>query len=117
MNTVMLMLLGHLVSDYTLQGWLADAKTKDWWHRNASDPKYRHDWVAGLTCHALYWSLLTFLPLYQHPLWWLLVVTQAGIHMVIDHTKCNARMINLWQDQLLHLGQIVVAYLMFTGVP
>jgi len=119
MNTIMLMLLGHLVSDYTLQGWLADAKQRNWWAVRTSELPaeskvlYRHDWMAGLACHALYWSLVTFLPLYGHPAWWVIVLSQASVHAVVDHLKCNAHRINLWQDQLLHLLQILVAYWLF----
>ena len=34
MNTILLMILGHMLADYTLQGWLAQAKGKSWWRQN-----------------------------------------------------------------------------------
>lgn len=110
MKIILLMILGHLVSDYTLQGWLADAKQVSWWRRQTSDPKYRHDWLAGLVCHSLYWSILTFLPLYSLGCWPWIVASNAAIHAVIDHAKANSRIINLWQDQALHLVQILIGY-------
>lgn len=118
MRTIILMILGHLLSDYTLQGWLANAKQIKWWMDNApwdKDNKYRNDWIAGLVCHSLYWSILTFLPLY-HDKWFVpAVLVNAFIHAVVDHMKCNRLSINLWQDQLFHLAQIVVTYLAIGG--
>ena len=112
MKLILLMILGHLVSDYTLQGWLAEAKQIAWWRKQTDDPKNRHDWLAGLVCHSLYWSLLTFLPLYGYAEWAWIVVTNAALHAVIDHAKANMRIINLWQDQLMHLIQILSVYAM-----
>ena len=61
-----LMLLGHLVADYTLQGWLANGKSKLWWESRFDydvPVKYRRDYVCVLFCHALYWSLIVCLPI------------------------------------------------------
>ena len=113
MNTVLLMILGHLVSDYTLQGWLAQAKSKSWWKQNAPDEKFRNDWLAALVCHALYWAILTFLPLYGNENWYAIVLINAAVHTVIDHLKCNAKILNLIQDQFLHLVQILVTFFIF----
>lgn len=117
----------HLIADYTLQGCLADLKTKQWWkisvdtliaeHPDWSFEKnhivqkmYLNDYMAGLICHSLMWSILTFLPL--------LLITTVGMvsyaiivntvtHMVIDHMKANMHMINLRQDQFAHFIQIL----------
>lgn len=110
MKTIILMILGHLVSDYTLQGWLAQAKQIKWWKDNAPDEKYRHDWIAGLVCHSLYWSILTFLPLYRDDGFIPAVMANAYVHAVIDHLKCNRLSINLCEDQLFHLVQIVLTF-------
>lgn len=110
MRTIILMMLGHLVADYTLQGWLADAKQIKWWRKNTSDEKYRHDWIAGLLCHSLYWSILACLPLYCSKWFPLAVLVNAAVHAVVDHLKCNEMKINLVEDQSLHLIQIMVTY-------
>lgn len=115
MRTVILMILGHLLSDYTLQGWLAQAKQIKWWKENAPDEKYRHDWIAALACHSLYWSALTFLPLIGSPFWPEVVLLNAGMHFWVDHLKCNRLSISLWQDQMCHLAQIVATYLAIGG--
>ena len=33
------MIFCHIIDDYYLQGWLASAKQKIWWEKNAPDPK------------------------------------------------------------------------------
>ena len=45
-QSIIVMLFAHLITDYTLQGWLADGKQKSWWNKisNGNLPnKYRHD--------------------------------------------------------------------------
>lgn len=107
-------MLLHLVADYYLQGCLADLKQKCWWQKQVYQferSKYRYDYVAGLLCHALMWSLVTFIPM-------MVLVTQgwfAGIiicntliHAWIDHLKANKRYINLYEDQIFHVIQIIL---------
>lgn len=110
MRTIILMVLLHHVADYTLQGWLANAKQIKWWEANAPYDMYRNDWIAALSCHSLYWSVLTFLPIIESPFWPAAVLLNAGLHFWVDHLKCNRLSINLVQDQLFHLAQIVVTY-------
>ena len=114
MKTILLMILGHLVAAYTLQGWLADGKQKRWWDKICGGkvlPKYRHDYIAALVCHALYWSIVTFLPLYGSSHWWAYaVILNTLLHAIVDDLKANRNAINLCHDQLLHLAQILVTY-------
>lgn len=59
-QTIIAMLSAHLITDYTLQGWLAEGKQKSWWDKISNGnlpPKYRYDYIAALICHALYWSV------------------------------------------------------------
>lgn len=109
--TLVLMLLGHLVSDYTLQGWLADGKQKSWWDKICGGKvleKYRYDYIAALVCHALYWSIFVCAPFYASSWFLAAVVLNTVAHAVIDDLKANKFKINLIQDQLLHLGQILI---------
>ena len=49
-QSIIVMLFAHLITDYTLQGWLADGKQKSWWNKisNGNLPnKYRHDYIAA----------------------------------------------------------------------
>ena len=110
------MLLGHLISDYTLQGWLADGKQKSWWrkvfggHEDAVPDKYKHDYVAALICHALYWSIFICAPFFASSRFLTVVVLNTVVHAIVDDLKANRHKINLIQDQLLHLVQILLTF-------
>lgn len=114
--TLVLMLLGHLVADYTLQGWLADGKQESWWEKvfNGKIPdKYKNDYIAALFCHGLYWSILVCAPFYASQHFLGVIIVNAGVHAIIDDLKANLFKINLIQDQLLHLGQILITFAVF----
>lgn len=36
----LLMIFCHIIDDYNLQGWLASAKQKEWWKKNAPEKLY-----------------------------------------------------------------------------
>ena len=113
---LVLMLLGHLVADYTLQGWLADGKQKSWWrkifggHEDAVPDKYKFDYIAALVCHSLYWSIFICAPFFASSWFLVAVVLNTIVHAIIDDLKANRFKINLIQDQLLHLGQILITF-------
>lgn len=112
--TLVLMLLGHLVSDYTLQGWLADGKQKLWWNKAYGGKKvlekYRHDYIAALVCHALYWSIFICAPFYASDWFLAVIILNSAAHAIIDDLKANRMKLNLIQDQLLHLVQILLTF-------
>lgn len=119
--TIVLMLLAHLVADYTLQGWLADGKQRSWWEKmciknldeSLERTKYRFDYLMALVCHSLYWSILVCIPFHGHQCLWIAVVANTIVHSVIDDLKANRFKLNLIQDQILHLCQIAAtAYFM-----
>lgn len=124
-NLFWLCFLLHLVADYTLQGILCDLKQQGWWFEQLKKlayktndtekqarlfEKYGHDYISGLICHAAMWSILTFLPLMfvcSQLVFAVVVVCNLAIHCLVDHLKANKRLINLNQDQALHVLQIV----------
>ena len=114
--TLVLMLIGHLISDYTLQGWLADGKQKIWWrklfggHEDAVPDKYKHDYIAALVCHALYWSIFICAPFYASDWFLAAIILNSAAHAIIDDLKANRFKLNLIQDQLLHLVQIMLTF-------
>ncbi len=118
MRTILLMILGHVLADFTLQGWLASAKSKVYWKGVMEDikperrEKYRNNWIPALVCHSLFWAIVTILPLYESAWWPHLVIVNATLHAFIDHAKANCENVSLTlsQDQLLHLVQIVASY-------
>ena len=113
---LMLMILGHLLADYPLQGWLATAKTKKHWENTPT----KHDYIPALICHATMWGILIFLPLvgwweYEFLIgWiWLALPINIVIHAIADHLKANKHAIDLWQDQFIHLTQIIVTWVIW----
>jgi len=112
-ETAALMILLHLVADYTLQGWLAEAKQRSWWEKQLpnvalSRTKYKYDYLVALICHALYWSLLVCLPFLGCEGFGPAVLMNTLVHAGVDHLKANVKCLNLAQDQIAHLGQIIL---------
>lgn len=113
-----LMILGHLFADYPLQGWLAQAKQKSYWRLYGI--KNAKDWIPALICHATMWGILVFLPMafafgaeLQLGWMWIALPINIIVHFIIDDLKANRHKINLWQDQLLHLIQILITWLVW----
>ena len=114
---LVLMLLGHLVADYTLQGWLADGKQESWWKKVCGGEipdKYKNDYIAALYCHALYWSIFVCAPFYASGNFLPAIILNTMVHAIVDDLKENQKRINLVQDQLIHLGQILLTFAVLT---
>ena len=110
---LVLMLLGHLVADYTLQGWLADGKQESWWKKMCGGKipdKYKNDYIAALYCHALYWSIFICAPFYASEHFLSAIILNTTVHAIVDDLKANQKMINLVQDQLIHFVQILLTF-------
>jgi hypothetical protein len=63
LKTILLLaiLFCHIVDDYYLQGWLASAKQKSWWEKNAPDNLYKNDYIMALCEHAFSWTFMIML--------------------------------------------------------
>ena len=115
------MLLAHITDDYYLQGWLASAKTKNWWEKNAPNKLYSKDYIMALFCHSLSWSIMVFLPILIYSLYnqidlnWFYLVLPINliVHAIIDDLKANKFKINLIIDQSIHFIQIFITWLIF----
>ena len=95
-------------------------KQKSWWEENAPQEKYRFDFIMALAAHAFSWTFMIMLPVLAWMVWrnnlntilyciWFFA--NWTWHYTIDNWKCNEKKINLIQDQLGHLVQIVVTWL------
>ena len=82
------MIFCHIIDDYTLQGWLANAKQKIWWFANAPDKLYKYDWIMALAMHSMSWSFMIMLPIaiyfnyildYGEVIVWLNTMLAAGL--------------------------------------
>ena len=115
------MIFAHITDDYYLQGWLASAKTKNWWEKNAPNKLYNKDYIMVLFCHSISWSIMVFLPILIYSLYnqidlnWFYLVLPINliVHAIIDDLKANKFKINLIIDQSIHFIQIFITWLIF----
>jgi hypothetical protein len=117
------MLFCHIVDDYYLQGWLASAKQKSWWEKNAPNPLYKNDYIMALCEHAFSWTFMIHVPIVVYSfvyglsldvyVFCLFFAFNWGIHAITDYMKANELKINLIQDQLIHIGQIILTWVFY----
>ncbi len=116
------MVFCHIVDDYYLQGWLASAKQKSWWEKNAPEKIYRNDYIMALFMHSFSWSFMIMFPILLYIILsgnvlreWLVIpyFVNMAIHGIVDDLKGNKRQINLIQDQITHLIQIIITWIAF----
>ena len=129
MNYILLlmgMLFLHIVDDYYLQGVLASMKQKSWWEKNYSNPLYKNDYIMALLIHAFSWVVMIHIPIVIYSMVYnveipsviFIVLFNANwaIHAATDHAKANLLKINLVQDQLIHIVQIVVTWMIYMNI-
>lgn len=114
---LLLMIFLHIVDDFYLQGCLANLKQKDWWRKQESYcDLYENDYIVALICHAFSWSFMINLP------WTVLTKGNSFIvlfsisinfiiYSIVDTLKANKKIINLQTDQLIHIAQIFVTWM------
>lgn len=113
---VLSMIFCHILDDYKIQaGVLSSLKQKSWWIINTkNDSRYRYDYIAGLTMHAMSWSFMIMLPLALYfgldvgKEFTIAFTINAAIHAIVDDLKANRNKINLLTDQSIHLIQIFI---------
>ena len=109
------MIFLHIVDDYYLQGILAQMKQKKFWKEQAPDELYKYDYIWALIMHAFSWTFMIMLPLIFvspiNPAFYIIFVVNLAIHAYVDNLKANKHKINLWQDQLIHLAQIILTFI------
>lgn len=116
------MIFCHIVDDYYLQGWLASAKQKSWWEKNAPEKLYENDYIMALFMHSFSWSFMTMIPIIIYILAsgldlkeWIVIpyFVNMVIHCIVDDLKANKKKINLIQDQSIHIVQVIVTWVAF----
>ena len=111
------MVFCHIVDDYYLQGKLALFKQKSWWEKNAPDEMYKHDYIVALMMHSFSWAFMVMMPVAVSQRldigagFAAMFVANTAIHAIVDDLKANKRKINLVMDQSIHIGQIIVTFL------
>lgn len=114
------MIFLHIVDDYYLQGWFANAKQKKYWIElpNYSE-KYKFDYIVALIMHAFSWTYMVMLPIAAsfdselNFVFYIFFVLNMVIHAISDDQKANKCSINLVQDQTIHILQIIITFLVF----
>ena len=116
------MIFCHILDDFCFQGWLASAKQKEWWEKNAPEPLYRFDYICALIMHSVSWSFVITVPLKVYSTamhfgnGWILAImflVNVAIHAIIDDLKANKKKINLVIDQSLHIIQILITFTVY----
>lgn len=109
----------HILDDFFLQSaFLVNGKQKGWWEKVAPDPKYKYDYIVCLFMHSASWAFMIMLP----AAWYhgfnvadnfiAIFAFNVAIHLYVDDLKANQGMINLIQDQLVHIFQIVGTFIL-----
>lgn len=117
------MVFFHILDDFVLQGWLAQAKQKKFWQENAPDKLYRNDYKIALLIHGFSWAcsvhipVLIFCGIFECSIpfltWFIMFNCHWLTHSYVDNLKANKYKINLIQDQLIHIGQISLLWLAY----
>jgi len=120
------MIYCHIINDYLLQGILASMKQYKWWiNHEGFNPKYNKDYIAALVCHAFSWTFTMSIPILIYRfnqinykwafIFMIAIIINTIIHAIVDDLKANKYKLNLIQDQLLHMAQIGLTFLLVIG--
>lgn len=138
MNAVLalILLFGlHIFADFHLQGILASMKQQAWWREqqakeNMSEQSfsiYDNDYKVALWIHAFEWAFVTYLPMFvvcvmhrdRLDMTWVYVsflATNVILHKLVDDGKANEGLLNLLFDQVAHVVQIVITWIVWNGL-
>jgi hypothetical protein len=115
LTLLIFMIFCHIIDDFVLQAaCLCKLKQKSFWKENASDNRYKHDYIVALLFHGFSWAFMIQLPLLIFSKFsvdmisfTMILIANMFLHAYIDHEKANKRSINLLGDQLMHMLQII----------
>lgn len=122
MRILFLMILCHIIDDFVLQPLcLSNLKQREWWierckKKNINIEPYNQDYLMALFIHALSWSIMIHLPIIfltntTNVILLSSIIFNTIIHLIVDDLKANVNVINLKQDQFIHLIQVILTYL------
>lgn len=110
------MLFMHVIEDFHIQGFLAQAKQRTWWYNQPNfNSKYKYDYVPAILAHGFEWAFFIHIPIFYYigisPVIFVSLFLNALFHAYVDHLKCNMYLLNLNQDQMLHVFQMALTIL------
>ena len=94
-------------------------KQKKWWEEQKEYKSlYKYDYIPALIEHSFSWTFMVMLPvaatLHFNIGWWVFAyIVNMIIHAFVDDLKVNKFKINLVIDQLIHIIQLVITWLIF----
>ena len=100
------MLFMHVIADYTLQGVLASMKEKAYW-KGHGNYRSKYDFIPAL-CIMLPLAVAEYPP---GTVFYVVLAANTAVHAVVDHAKANLGVLNLVEDQTIHMVQIVLTLL------
>ena len=109
----------HIIDDYKLQGILASMKQQNWWQKQENYKSlYKYDYIPALLELSFSWTFMIMLPIafsmqFKIGLWLIAYIVNLIIHAFIDDLKANKLKINLIVDQLIHIIQIFITWIIF----
>lgn len=119
---LLFMIFMHIIDDFKLQGIMASMKQKSWWEKQEGyNKKYRYDYIPALLCHAFSWSMMIHLPILvyynfdmgdQWEFFIFMIISQFLVHAFVDNAKANWKAINLAYDQITHVYQIGLSWML-----
>lgn len=77
---------------------------------------YKYDYIVALLMHAFSWAFCIMLPIAVHVkfninIWFAVVFfMNVIVHAIVDDLKANRKVLNLVQDQLIHILQIWLTF-------
>ena len=120
------MIFCHLIADYNLQGIMANLKQKIWWEQKGYRGHYEKDYICALIEHSFIWTFCVFIPVFvliyknvivsNLAILAIVFILNVAWHSYIDDLKANKFKLNLIQDQLAHLAQIIVTWLILVVI-
>ena len=115
--TLLFMLFAHVIADYTLQGNFVFLKTKKFW---VEQGKNENSFIPALIAHSFLVSFCISLPLYMADVteskMVASIIINTIIHSIVDHLSANSNKFGLITDQLIHVIQIVLTYIVLTVI-
>jgi len=116
-----IMVFFHIHDDFNRQGILATMKQKKYWEENYPAKMYKNDYIMALLAHSFAWVFMILLPptMYVYfvdksnfnsylGIYMMMFISNWILHALVDDLKANKLVINLVQDQLIHIFQILL---------
>ena len=117
------MFLCHVLDDFVLQPvCLGKLKQRDWWiKQEGMKDLYKNDYKMALHIHAFSWSGWILVPFIffsnvEDTYIFTMFLINGLIHYMVDNKKANDKDISLVTDQLIHIGQVVITFLILIYV-